>query len=188
MNPVTLRPLERKDLEAVLDMVIALNNNGTQIDPRYRMAQDGRAVMRQHMLDRWFAMFHPFPVGWVAQAENGLVGFLSGGVLQQNYIIERPPTALIGDLWVSPNHRRPGLGRRLVERYLEAAAKAGFDQVEVGTLTRDKRAVAFWRSLGFSDWRTSLCYSSTSASSTRQTSPSDSISQGSSSSISSVKK
>ncbi len=156
MNEVTLRPMERKDLEAVLDMLVALNATGHQADPRYRMADSGRAAMRQHMLDRWFGIFHPIPVGWVAEVGAAPVGFVAGMVLPPSAIIAAPPTARIGDMWVDPGHRRRGLGRRLVEAFVDSAHRAGIANVEVGTLAKDDRAVAFWRSLGFGDWKVIL--------------------------------
>jgi len=148
----------RADLDAVLQMMLQLNAAGTRSDPRYQLAEDALPSLRAHALERWFGIFHPFPVGFVADAGERLVGVVQGAVQPAHPVLEQPPTARIGSLWVDPEWRRQRLATRLVQTYVQSARDAGFPWVEVGTLARDERAVAFWRSAGFGDWRITLLH------------------------------
>lgn len=85
-----------------------------------------------------------------------LVAFLGGAPASVSRVFDRPPTARIETLYVAPSHRRRGLGRRLVELFVETAHAAGYPEIEVGTLVRDERAVAFWRAAGFDPMRVVL--------------------------------
>ena len=71
-------------------------------------------------------------------------------------VLDSPPTAVITDAYVSPDHRRGGVGRALFDGVIAWATRRGVGQLEVGTLARDVRAVAFWRDLGFGEWRVNL--------------------------------
>lgn len=153
---VEIRAMVRSDTSAVLDMLGRLNEAGTASDPRYRLTDDWREWMRAHINDRWLGVFQPFPCCFVAEADGGLVGYVQGDIGSPPAIIERPPTVRIGNMWVEPEWRRQGIAKRLVETYVGAAREAGFPWVEVGTLAKDARAVAFWRAMGFDDWRVSM--------------------------------
>jgi ribosomal protein S18 acetylase RimI-like enzyme len=48
------------------------------------------------------------------------------------------------------------VGRALVAQARAHARAEGIDSIEVGTLALDERAVSFWRSMGFGDWRVTL--------------------------------
>jgi GNAT superfamily N-acetyltransferase len=63
---------------------------------------------------------------------------------------------VITDASVTAAHRRAGIGRQLFHDIEQWAHTLGADNLEVGTLALDERAVAFWRSLGFEDWRVTL--------------------------------
>lgn len=71
-------------------------------------------------------------------------------------MLELPPTLVITDAVVDAEHRRAGIGRALVDAVRRLADQQGFPALEVGTLTLDGRAVGFWRSMGFGDWRVTL--------------------------------
>ena len=91
----------------------------------------------------------PFPACFVARGPE-VVGFVW---LQAAQI---PPRAKILEVFITPHARRAGVGRELVLTAIAAAEAAGYPDIEVGTLARDGRAIAFWRSVGFGDWWVTL--------------------------------
>ena len=93
----------------------------------------------------------PFPHAWVAEEGDDLVAFISGHPRSPHPIVAQPPTAQIGDLYVCESHRRQGLATQLVDTFINHARAARFEQIEVGTLVQDVRAVNFWRAVGFRD-------------------------------------
>jgi ribosomal protein S18 acetylase RimI-like enzyme len=148
--------MERRDVGAVLAMMMALNRAGHAIDPRYQVRADAEATLRDVINHEWLGVFRPFPAAFVAEVGGQLAGYIQGDLGRPHPILVEPPKAKIGNLWVQPQHRRKGLASALVAAYITAAKGAGIDCIEVGTLGTDERAVAFWRSVGFSDWRITL--------------------------------
>jgi len=143
-----IRPAQRPELPELIHLWEQLMIDGETADPSYRRAPEATDRMR-HYMSSWFE--DPSFTRCLVADSVGLVGFIQGAPVAPLGILDLPPTARIGDLWVSPAHRRQGLGRKLVEAFVERATAAGFLRTEVGTLVRDERAVAFWRSLGFVD-------------------------------------
>ena len=132
----------------------ALQDDGTASDPRYATAPGGRAAMKARWADLWVCR-DPFPGCFVAD-DGALCGYVSGTLIPEHPILVATATVRIDNAYVAPRARRQGLGRRLVEAFIGAANRAGFRGVDVGTLVRDERAVAFWRGLGFDPMRITL--------------------------------
>jgi ribosomal protein S18 acetylase RimI-like enzyme len=131
--------------------VVRLNEAGTAADPRFRFLPDVAAHLREHFGHAWFGRFQPFPGCWVAEVGGERVGMVSGEVVVTSQLLDRPPTARIDNLWVEPAHRRAGIARALVDAFRARAVRAGFGALQVSTLHRDERAVAFWRSVGLTE-------------------------------------
>lgn len=142
-----VRPAVPADLPGVLDLWEALIETGHGADARFAPAPGARAAMADWMRQAWFTD-RPFVQTWVAE-DQGLVGFVNGFPVVELGVLQRPAAVRISDLYVAPTHRRAGLGAALVRALTDAAARVRHPRVEVGTLVRDARAVAFWRSQGF---------------------------------------
>ena len=151
----TIRPIERKELERALDLWEGLMRNGADADPRFALAPDARAVYRDWARETWF-LADPFARVLVAVEGGFFAGFVHMLPVRPLPVLAQPPTARIADLWVEAAWRRRGIGRALVSAAITAAKGKGFDRFEVGTLTHDERAVAFWRSVGFRDYEITL--------------------------------
>ncbi len=158
-GPVTgPRPAERRDVDACIELLDQLNANGEAADPRFRLRDHRRALLRAYVLDAWFGQFLPFPACWLAEREGVPVGLVSGKPLPTHPVLDHPPSARIENLWVHVDHRRQGIARDLVQTFQEAARRAGYPRIEVYTLARDHRALAFWRAVGFEDLMVSLTH------------------------------
>ncbi|MEZ4318668.1 MAG: GNAT family N-acetyltransferase [Myxococcota bacterium] len=151
---IPIRAGTAADIEPLLDVWEALMACGTEADPRFRMARGARPHMRDYMRS-WFAP-QPFPPVFLAEHDGALVGAVRGFPSLIVPVVERAPTVRIGDLYVADAYRRQGLARRLVDTLLLSAREAGYPRAEVGTLTLDARAVAFWKGVGFGDWMVTL--------------------------------
>ena len=149
-----IRPAEKSELEALLDLWEALMANGEAAEPRFHVSSEARQHMRGWAQSTWFER-HPFARVWVASTPE-LVGFVHGFPRSALPVLDVEPTVRIGDLFVRPSARGQGVGRALVEHLLGAATRAGFPRAEVGTLTADSRARAFWTTLGFGDLMVTL--------------------------------
>ncbi len=151
-----IRPALRSDLTWLVGALDRLNAAGTEADPRYVPRAGHTLLLRNHIDDVWFGRFHRFPPCLVAEHDGELVGLVAGGGQPPHPILDHAATASISDLWVEPAHRGRGQGRALVAAFRDAARAAGCTRLEVSTLARDARAIAFWHALGFSDLSVTL--------------------------------
>ncbi|NLG78333.1 MAG: GNAT family N-acetyltransferase [Firmicutes bacterium] len=84
-----------------------------------------------------------------AEADGRVIGFLSYYIHPNLY--HAGPTALIEELVVSGDMRGAGVGERLVVAAIEAAKRAGCQEISVSTMYKNERAQRFYRRLGFRD-------------------------------------
>jgi ribosomal protein S18 acetylase RimI-like enzyme len=152
---MTPRPALPGDALALYEGWERLADDGQRADPAFQRSEGARQLMLPRIRDLWMRT-SPFPHCLVVDGAEGIGGYIAGMVIIPLGIIDQPPTARITDLWVRPERRRAGVGRSLVAEFVRAAVLAGYPLVEVGTLTRDERAVAFWRAMGFGDWQVTL--------------------------------
>jgi GNAT superfamily N-acetyltransferase len=85
----------------------------------------------------------------VAESEGQLVGLVTFHVFE---LIYRPrPQCRLTALVVDENHRRRGIGARLVEAVHQAAREHGCFRVELTTRTGRGEAIPFYTALGFTE-------------------------------------
>jgi len=85
----------------------------------------------------------------VAEAGGRVIGFLSYHIHPNLY--HAGSTALIEECVVSADSRGRGVGRELVLAGVEAAERAGCEEISVSTMFENDGAQRFYRSLGFGD-------------------------------------
>lgn len=91
----------------------------------------------------WFRHFTG--TSWVVEDATGRsLGFLIGYRSP-----DHPTRAVIQLVGVDPNHRRRGLGRALVERFVDDVRRVGVRTIEAVTAPDARAAIAFHRALGF---------------------------------------
>jgi GNAT superfamily N-acetyltransferase len=152
--PFALRTAVDADADALLRLWLALGVEGRAADPRYRMRPGAADTARTFIATRWLS--DPDHRVVVAGRDTRVVGFMTAQVGVAHPVLEAPTSVVITDAYVVPGERRAGIGRDLYEAVIDWARGRGAGQIEVGTLAFDRRAVAFWRALGFHDWRVTL--------------------------------
>lgn len=81
----------------------------------------------------------------VAQKEETLVG--SGQIIAYNHKVE------IADLIVAPPYRNQGIGTAIIQVLIRLATYTQFDEVEIGVMAANERALALYKRLGFKPLR-----------------------------------
>jgi GNAT superfamily N-acetyltransferase len=142
------------DADGLVELWLQLSAAGHAADQRYEARPDAAPSARQFIPDIWLSTSDHHVV--VAVNECQLVGFMAARLAPPHHVLQAPPTAVVTDAYVDAAYRRAGVGRRLFKDVLAWASAHGVRVLEVGTLAQDHRAVSFWRSLGFDDWRVSL--------------------------------
>jgi len=92
-----------------------------------------------------FERFLGAPGFLVAEAEGSVVGYVVGDTIET----AAAPVGHVKDLAVARDHRRRGLGRRLLSRALGALAAAGVSRVKLEVRRTNEAARALYSSFGF---------------------------------------
>jgi len=148
MSEAVVRPAEEKDGEAVFAAWQALRGYYASVDRRFMPApvslDDFVAAYRERFSKGRGAAF-------VAMDGSRLAGFISCTIeeSQPDRVPDRHVT--IGHLFVDPDYRREGIGRRLFASLAAwAQEQDSVSHFEMPVLAADAEAAEFWRSLGFS--------------------------------------
>lgn len=103
----------------------------------------GGRTIAQHAARSWFR--HVGSSSWIASDATGRpVGILLGYRSQ-----DHPDEGVVHLLAVDPNARRQGIGRSLVEAFVDAMVARGVSTVVALAWPGDPPAVAFFRAVGF---------------------------------------
>lgn len=142
------------DADGLAALWLQLNQTGERTDERYRLRHDADAVGHRLVAEHWLANDDVQVV--VADDDGTLVGFVATRPLGATTARIVATGSFITDLFVADSHRRQGIGTLLVTTVIDREIVASGQSLEVGTFAKDARAIAFWRSLGFDDWRVTL--------------------------------
>jgi len=131
-----------------------------------RIAQAGGAAEVAGLLHRFHTEFDEFSPGADVleprvreHVERGLSVFLlagprDAGMAQlrfRDYVITGRPMCYLEELYVVPDRRGEGHGRRLMESAFEVAHERGATTMELGTALDDTAARGLYESLGFTN-------------------------------------
>jgi ribosomal protein S18 acetylase RimI-like enzyme len=131
-----------------------------------RIASIDEAEQVAELLDRFQAEFDEYTPGAAVLAprvrehiERDLSVFLLAGspgvgVTQlrfREYVLTGAPICYLEELYVVPERRRQGHGRRLMERTMDLARERGATTIELGTAATDTAARGLYESLGFTN-------------------------------------
>jgi len=145
-----LRRARRTDLEALVELWLALCEHHAELTPLFRLGPDARSELRRllgdQLGDRDQACF-------VAETPGArLAGFCTVRIDRGPPILEERERAEILDLFVRPEQRHAGTGGALVGAALDWLRARGTRRVEVRVLTRNAIGQGFWRAHGFGSY------------------------------------
>jgi len=75
-----------------------------------------------------------------------IIGFVS--VVFYQSIYHKVGTALINELVVSDSHRNQGIGKALLNYVIELAKAKGMDEIEIGVMKDNTKAISFYKACG----------------------------------------
>jgi ribosomal protein S18 acetylase RimI-like enzyme len=85
----------------------------------------------------------------VAELDGIVVGYLTLNLTKT--FLDAGMSTIIGELVVSSNYRRQGIGKKMVIAAIARCKKLGCSEIGVGTETKNAKARAFYESCGFSE-------------------------------------
>lgn len=154
MEGVPIRLARRGDIPSLLLLWTAMMEEFVSLDPRFAVHPQAREHMAATL-----ASWLQDPNRIVVVAEEGgrmIVGFAAGVVAPGNGWQVPERVGRISDTYVAKPRRRMGIARRLAGRILDLLYEKGVGTVRLAAAVHNEGAVAFWRSMGWSELETVL--------------------------------
>jgi len=144
-----IREAHRLDLEALVALHLATAHEQARYEPLLCISPTAGVVFRQGLQRDLEDDAHRF---FIAEAEGRAVGFTHAATADL-----APPAfshrhGVIIELYVSPEQRGQGLGRRLFGAARGWFAVRGLADIVLRTVAANPEAQAFWSALGFEDF------------------------------------
>ncbi len=136
---MTVRPCTETDIPEVLRLLQVLEDDlgfDDAIDP----ANAAAMFRRMQAAPEFYAVF-------VAESDGRIAGVVTMAFFET--LIHRKGTALINELVVDRDLRGRNTGALLVERCFQESQARGYDEINVGVLERNVRAIEFYKRCGF---------------------------------------
>ncbi len=143
----TIRPAQRADLDRLTELLLALQDHVEASNPDlWRMNPEGRANLKGQIAARLRAASSCALVA--EHDEDGVVGVVFGRiVVNKRYAPSQ--AGQVDQAFVRADHRRGGVGSRLVAELCRFFAAEGVGDISLRYVVGNKEASAFWAALGF---------------------------------------
>ena len=147
-DPYSLRPAQAADLDSLIELLLALQDQIETSNPDlWRMKPDARRNLKGQIGARLKAANSCALIA--EHEEDGIVGVIFGRIIVNNrYTPSR--AGQIDQAFVRADHRRAGLGSRLVALLCRFFASEDVDDITLRYVVGNEEAAAFWSALGFS--------------------------------------
>ena len=86
---------------------------------------------------------------YVYEEQNNVVGFIS--VVFYRSVFHKNGTALVNELVIDNMHRGKGIGKKLLDYAINEALIREMDEIEVGVMKENKKAIHFYKSNGMNE-------------------------------------
>ncbi len=136
-----IRPMEEQDVGSVRDLLCQLAED---LDQEFQMDHEHCMTLHREMLRH-----EDFYQNYVCCIDHVVVGFLS--MVTYQTFFHRRGTALINELVVRREWRGQHIGSALLAHVMTVAQNRGMDEIEIGVMRENRRALAFYRDNGFNE-------------------------------------
>lgn len=143
-----VRPAAAADRDSIGRLGASLVSEHYEFDARRFLAP--RPNMAQAYGDFLISQLErPEMIVLVAERDGSVVGYTYGGMEGNDYLALRGPAGAIYDLVVDPQHRRQGVGTKLLEAALASLAKLRAPRVVLFTAEKNLGAQQMFEQAGF---------------------------------------
>ncbi len=142
---VEIRRATSRDIGGILPIWGQLAEFHSALDPAFRPAPDWE---REYGAYLRALLARDDALAVVARDGEEIIGYAVGRITTMPAFFAQRQRGYIHDVYVRPEYRRRGIGRRLVEEILAWLRRRGVTLVEL-TVAAANEAIPFWERLGF---------------------------------------
>ncbi|MFS8049642.1 N-acetyltransferase family protein [Rhizobium sp. BR 314] len=148
LEPITIRPAVRADAAVLGSYGASLMALHNKWDPA-RFIPAGSTTPEKYA--SWLAsqIGRDDVIVLVGEDRDTIIGYVYATLEGPDYMALRGPAGVIHDLFVDPQRRREGDGRRLLEQAVTMLAGKGAPQVVLSTAYKNNGAQALFERIGF---------------------------------------
>lgn len=146
VDPITIRAATLNDLPLIVALIRGLAEYERLLDQCFA----GEAALREHLFGP-----RPYAEVLIAEGSDGPAGFALYFHTYSTFLCK--PSLYLEDLFVRPEKRGLGIGRRLLSRLAELAIERDCGRLEWAVLDWNTPAIGFYQRLGarlMDDWTT----------------------------------
>ncbi|MEM2739991.1 MAG: GNAT family N-acetyltransferase [Candidatus Bathyarchaeia archaeon] len=143
-----IRPLRSVDeVGKLVELWVKLMDDREASDLRFILDEDARKRWIEYMVRAYLED----PGSILVAEDSGIpVGFIASRSYSFPFKLQRPDRyAVITDLYVLPEYRGRGMGRRLLEECISRLKARGYSRVRLSVWVGNRRAIKLYGSVGF---------------------------------------
>lgn len=149
METVKLREWKQEDLKQIANLWLRLATHVNPMDGFYQISPDAEEKYERYLHrvfgDRNYVVF-------VADSEEGLVGFAMGRINKNPSVVVPETVGYIENIFIKEGRQQSGIGAALCSQLIEWFRKKGVGHVELFYQIENRGAAAFWKKMGFKTW------------------------------------
>lgn len=145
---VSIRRYDQADRDILRDLVLELHETLRPLDADLA---PGDEIIERYFNELISRVEESAGEIFVAEDDNRMIGYLClWGSVAPDDLDERPDRySFMAELFVRPDHRSHGIGRRLVEHAERHALACGAHKIELKVLARNEAALRFYQALDY---------------------------------------
>lgn len=137
------------DLFLVAELVKKIADFHHALDPHYKPSSNFKNL--EEDISDWFT--DKDGVVFVAENAEKIIGYVRGSVEEAPYYASAKKIGVLNDIIVEEKYRRRGVAKELFARLLDWFKMKNIKNIELSVDVRNKEGEAFWRALGFLDYK-----------------------------------
>ncbi len=147
MDNITFRAATAADADILCDFWLALMREHEELDPRLVLSEDAGVRWKNDYL-HWIEDKTCNMV--VAAGPAGPVGYIRAHRMVELPVFAPVPEVYIDKVYVIPDARGQGIGKKLVDKISNWAEACGAERVRLRVLKSNTKGIAFWEREGAS--------------------------------------
>jgi ribosomal protein S18 acetylase RimI-like enzyme len=149
MESITIHRMLATDVEPVADLWLALIGEHAACDGRYFTTYRRNHKRKIQFLEA--TLRDPLEEVWLARVDSELVGYCSVYVSYVTGMYNSHIEATLGDIYVAPEHRSSGIGKRLLDQAMQWAQIMEANTLRLNVHSANSQAIAYYLKQGFEE-------------------------------------